>query len=116
MRTCKADGVWALIWERTRVKQESDRSTRRRRRASDDDDEGGDGRGILVVSARGWDVLDWLIRVWEEDEYESRKRNPEQRELHLSSPVRAQRIRPSILSHVPGAAPTSILVTSTVAG
>ncbi|WVQ99755.1 hypothetical protein IAU59_006897 [Kwoniella sp. CBS 9459] len=79
MRKCKEEGIWELLWSDPKVGNQDNKGTTGRSRASDgkrkrqsvalaesgdDDDEDKHDR---VVSERGWDLLGWLVELWEVD-------------------------------------------------
>lgn len=81
MRRCEKEGIWDLIWEdpvkvevRVEVKVEGKgRRGRKRRRGGsseeeEDEEEKREGAGRKRVSANGWIVLEWLVRIWEQDQ------------------------------------------------
>lgn len=82
MRRCEKEGIWDLIWEdpikvelRAEVKVEGiskGRRGRKRRRGGSGDEENEEeereGEGRKIVSENGWIVLEWLVRIWEQDQ------------------------------------------------
>ena len=80
MRRCEKEGIWDLIWEdpislKVEVKVEGEgkgRRGRKRRRGGsedeDEEDESVEGEGRRRVSENGWIVLEWLVRLWEQDQ------------------------------------------------
>jgi hypothetical protein len=82
MRKCQKEGIWDLIWQdqvnfnvevedEVKIKVEESRKGRKRRRVGESDEEEEDGEkegGRKVVSENGWIVLEWLVRIWEQDQ------------------------------------------------
>ncbi|WVF71107.1 hypothetical protein IAT40_005904 [Kwoniella sp. CBS 6097] len=74
MRRCKDEGVWELLWVNTKAKKDnastSGRGDNKRKRLSrvivEQDDEEED-KEDKIVSERGWDLLEWLVEMWEVD-------------------------------------------------
>jgi len=58
---CPTEGVWSILWTPT-IRLSSGRSYD----SEEDEDDGADE--AREVSAKGWEVLGWLIGVWEEDQ------------------------------------------------
>jgi hypothetical protein len=62
MRRCVNDGIWGLLW----INQTSQTGRRPNARKRDEDEEESEPRRI--VSEKGWEVLQWLIQLWEKDQ------------------------------------------------
>ena len=57
MKSCRKDGVWGLLWVKENGKKRKER----------EDGDDGEGARQRVVSEKGWEVLEWLVAVWEKD-------------------------------------------------
>lgn len=71
MRRCRDQGIWALVWERGDAVPKNARAARRRRRADGDDqedEEEEEEEEVRKVSERGWQVIEWLVALWEKDQ------------------------------------------------
>jgi len=74
MSGCQEDGIWTLLWVKDGVTKKSQR---------DDEDENEEDVKVRVVSERGWEILEWLVAVWEEDEVDHQKQHPGRGELKI---------------------------------
>jgi hypothetical protein len=83
------EGIWALLWDRQKVEKgekglnglrnDAGRNGvgkgkgKARANAADSDDEEEEEIEEKVVSAKGWELLEWFLDLWEKDRQECAK-------------------------------------------
>ena len=80
----REDGIWGLVWVREKGAKKRD-GHGHGHRDEDADEEEGKNATDKVVSEMGWEVLHWLVTVWEKDQAEHGKGRPDQSELHSAN-------------------------------
>ncbi|RSH89070.1 hypothetical protein EHS25_002736 [Saitozyma podzolica] len=89
LRPCVDEGIWALLWDRQKVEKgekglnglrnDAGRNGvgkgkgKARANAADSDDEEEEEIEEKVVSAKGWELLEWFLDLWEKDRQECAK-------------------------------------------
>nr|XP_031859458.1 uncharacterized protein CI109_005104 [Kwoniella shandongensis]KAA5526530.1 hypothetical protein CI109_005104 [Kwoniella shandongensis] len=69
LKRCRDEGVWALLWESDGNKGKGKGKMRRVDENADMEEEE-QGQSDRVVSEVGWRILEWLVKLWEQDESE----------------------------------------------
>ncbi|GFZ46930.1 hypothetical protein JCM24511_04156 [Saitozyma sp. JCM 24511] len=80
LRPCVDEGIWGLLWQRQKG-EEGPRNDggksgvgkgkgKAKATAADSDDEEEEEIEEKVVSAKGWELLEWLLDLWEKDQQE----------------------------------------------
>ena len=118
---CKEDGVWGLIWVRAKETRRNRDSNGNEGGVGDEGGEEGANAKERVVSEMGWEILHWLVTVWEKDQVEHAKAQTGQSEspsansvlslpygFNRRGPFRLMSSLPSVLADVPTTTPTTV--------
>lgn len=85
MMDCRYDGIWGLLWvvkddqlHKIEVRREEGEGGMEVEEEEEEEEEVVEEK---IVSTNGWELLKWLIDLWEKDELETQSSNPDEREF-----------------------------------